>query len=183
MVIFLKVLSIHQSLQLHAYEVGCFNYGKLNKGVQFGRVYQLGRTGGNFLFVGECTSTYMPDAQSLPLMLNTHEHLFGKGLLASVATDKGYYSLSNEQLLIEKGVLEIQLPRPDRTLNAARETTPWPIRQLLHHRRTGYAAVFGFNLRQLTRYLSGEVRPEIDKMSNIAANNANSTYKTVIQGA
>ncbi|BCA93679.1 IS5 family transposase [Legionella antarctica] len=197
---------------LHAYEVGCFNKGKLNKGVQFGRVYQLGRIGGNFLFVGECTSTYMPDAQSLPLMLNTHEHLFGKGLLASVATDKGYYSLSNEQLLIEKGVLEIQLPRPDRTLNAARETTPWPIRQLLHHRRAGieplightkhggqlgrsrmksdettksagYAAVFGFNLRQLTRYLSGEVRPEIDKMTNIAANNANSTYKTVIQGA
>ncbi|MGL6029298.1 MAG: hypothetical protein ACRC0M_05900 [Legionella sp.] len=43
-------------------------------------------------------------------------------MLASVATDKGYDSLSNEQLLIEKGVLEIQLPRPDRTLNAARET-------------------------------------------------------------
>jgi len=41
---------------LHAYEVGCFNKGKLNKGLQFGRAYQLGRIGGNFLFVGECTS-------------------------------------------------------------------------------------------------------------------------------
>ena len=59
---------------------------------------------------------------ALSLMINTHEQLFGRGLLASVATDKGYDSLSNEQLLIEKGVLEIQLPRPDRTLNAARET-------------------------------------------------------------
>ncbi|KTD16946.1 transposase [Legionella jordanis] len=195
---------------LHAYEVGCFNKGKLNKGVQFGRAYQLGRIGGNFLFVGECTSTYMPDAQSLPMMLNTHEYLFGKGLLASVATDKGYYSLNNEQLLIEKGVLDIQLPRPDRTLNAARETTPWTIRQLLHHRRAGieplightkqggqlgrsrmksdattksagYAAVFGFNLRQLTRCLAGEVRPKVDVVNNIAANNANIIEKMSMQ--
>lgn len=132
-------------------------------------------------------------------------------MLASVATDKGYDSLSNEQLLIEKGVLEIQLPRPDRILNAARETTPWAIRQLLHHRRAGieplightkqggqlgrsrmksdattksagYAAVFGFNLRQLTRHLTGEVRPEIDKMANITTNDANSTYKMAMQG-
>jgi IS5 family transposase len=28
---------------LHAYEVGCFNKGKLNKGLQFGRAFQLGR--------------------------------------------------------------------------------------------------------------------------------------------
>lgn len=152
----------------------------------------------------------MPDAQSLPLMLNTHEQLFGRGLLASVATDKGYYSLNNEQLLIEKGVLEIQLPRPDRTLNAARETTPWTIRQLLHHRRAGieplightkqggqlgrsrmksdattksagYAAVFGFNLRQLARCLAGEVRPKVDVVNNSAANNANIIKKMSMQ--
>ncbi len=197
---------------LHAYEVACFNKGKLNKGLQFGRAYQLGRIGGNFLFAGECRSTYMPDAQSLPLMLNTHEHLFGKSLLASVATDKGYYSLSNEQLLIEKGVLEIQLPRPDRRLNAAPETTPWPIRQLLHNRRAGieplightkhggqlgrsrmksdettksagYAAVFGFNLRQLTRCLTGEVRLKIEKPNNVAANNAYVSGKLTIEVA
>lgn len=53
---------------------------------------------------------FMPDAQSLPMMLNTHEYLFGKGLLASVATDKGYYSLSNEQLLIEKASLKFNYP-------------------------------------------------------------------------
>jgi len=33
---------------LHAYEVGCFNKGRLNKGLQFGRAYQLARIGGNF---------------------------------------------------------------------------------------------------------------------------------------
>lgn len=197
---------------LHAYDVGCFNKGKLNRGLQFGRAYQLGRIGGNFLFVGKCTSIYMPDAQSLPMMLNTHEQLFGRGLLASVAIDKGYYSLSNEQLLIEKGVLEIHLPRPDRVLNAAPETTPWPIRQLLHNRRAGieplightkqggqlgrsrmksdettknagYAAVLGFNLRQLARCLAGEVRPKIDKMSHIAANDTDIRPINVIQSA
>ena len=47
---------------LHAYDVGCFNKGKLNKGLHFGRAYQLGRVDGNFLVVGECTSVYMPDA-------------------------------------------------------------------------------------------------------------------------
>ena len=34
----------------------------------------------------------------------------------------------------------------------------------------GYASVFGFNARQLTRYLAGEVRPKIDKVASIAAN-------------
>lgn len=28
----------------------------------------------------------------------------------------------------------------------------------------GYASVFGFNTRQLTRYLAGEVRPKIVKL-------------------
>lgn len=46
----------------------------------------------------------------------------------------------------------------------------------------GYAAVFGFNLRQLTRYLIGEVRPKVDKVVNIATSDANSTYKIAMQG-
>lgn len=126
----------------------------------------------------------MPDAQSLPKMLIEHQQLFGKGVLQSVAVDKGYYALKNEQLLINRGVPDLHLPRPNRMLNVAPETTPWSIRQLLHNRRAGiepltghakhvgqlgrgrmksdeatksagYAAVFGFNLRQLTRYIAG----------------------------
>ena len=68
---------------LHAYDVGCFNKGKLNKGLQFGRAYQLGRVEGNFLVVGECTSVYMPDAPSLPAMIALHQNLFGQGRFAS----------------------------------------------------------------------------------------------------
>jgi hypothetical protein len=47
----------------------------------------------------------------------------------------------------------------------------------------GYAAVFGFNLRQLTRYLTGEVHPKTKEMTNIAANSADSAYKMAMQGA
>lgn len=42
---------------------------------------------------------------------------------------------------------------------------------------TGYAAVFGFNLRPLTRCLAGEVRPKVDVVNNGVANTINSTYK------
>ncbi|OCH97627.1 hypothetical protein A8135_14140 [Legionella jamestowniensis] len=45
----------------------------------------------------------------------------------------------------------------------------------------GYAAVFGFNLRQLTRCLAGDVRPKVDVVNNIAANNANIIEKMSIQ--
>lgn len=186
---------------LHAYEVGGFNKGKLNKGLQFGRAFQLGRIGGNFLVVGQFTTLYMPDAPSLPAMLQLHQNLFGAGVLLSIATDKGYYSYDNEQLLIKTGVAAIQLPRPERTLNAPPETTPWSIRQELHDRRSGieplightkhgrqmgrsrmksdettkiagYAAVFGFNIRQLTRYLMGEVRSKNDETVAQSANEA-----------
>ena len=134
-------------------------------------------------------------------MLKDHQQLFGPKVLESIAVDKGYYALENEQLLIKIGVADIHLPRPNRTLNAPPETTPWPIRQLLHNRRAGiealighakhggqlgrsrmksdettksagYAAVFGFNLRQLTRHIAGEVRLENDKLPEISANNA-----------
>jgi transposase, IS5 family len=180
-------------LSLQAYEVACFNKGKLNKKLEFGRAYQLGRIGGNFLFVGPCVNLQMPDAQSLSLMVYTHEELFGQHTLASVATDKRYYTYTNEQLLIQMNVTDIYLPRPRRELNAPKETTPFATRLTLHNRRAGiealishaksggqlgrsrmksdnttlsagYTSVLGFNLRQLIRYLAGEVRPKNVKL-------------------
>lgn len=186
-------------ISLHAQEVACFNKGKLNKGLQFRRAFQLGRIGGNFLMVGQCSSVYMPDAQSLPCMLRLHQSLFGEGVLKSLATDKGYYAYENEQLLIKSSVDDIQLPRPERTLNAPPPTTPWSVRKALHDRRAGieplightkhggqmgksrmksdnttksagYAAVLGLNLRQLSRYISGEVCLEKNKIAHNLAN-------------
>lgn len=68
-------------MSLHAYEVACFSKGKLNKGLQFGRAYQLGRIGNNFMIVGKCISTHMPDAASLPAMVTLHQQLFGLKVL------------------------------------------------------------------------------------------------------
>ena len=133
-------------------------------------------------------------------MLNEHQQLFGEGVLQSVATDKGYYSLGNEHALIQMGVADIYLPRPERALNARAETTPWSIRKLLHNRRAGieplightkqggqmgrsrmksdettksagYTAVLGFNLRQLARHIAGEVRLNIAEKYSIVENN------------
>jgi len=185
---------------LHAYEVSFFNKRKINRPVQYGRQFQLGRIGGNFLFVARCNSTSMPDAPSLPAVINLHQHLYGKDTLQSVATDKGYYSLENEQLLIANQVKDIYLPKPERTLNAPPETTPWEVRKTLHNRRAGieplighakhggqlgrsrmksdettksagYAAILGFNLRQLARCLMGEVRPKTQESEPFLINN------------
>ncbi len=197
-------------MSMHAYEVACFNKGKLNKGLQFGRAYQLGRIGNNFVVVGECTSTRMPDASSLPAMVTLHQRLFGPGTLQSIATDKGYYAYENERRLEQAGVKDIYLPRPNRTLDAPPEKTPGPIRQLLHNRRAGiepvighikqngqmgksrmksdettksagYCAVLGFNLRQLARYVAGEVRQKSEEMAQIAANDARVEVKVSIK--
>ena len=43
----------------------------------------------------------------------------------------------------------------------------------------GYCAVFGFNLRQLTRYVAGEVRAKPEEMTPIAANDGIMELKMV----
>ena len=45
----------------------------------------------------------------------------------------------------------------------------------------GYASVFGFNARQLTRYLAGEVRPKIDKVTSVAANDCQIVEEAAIK--
>jgi len=175
-------------MSLHAYQVGYFNKGKLSGQIQFGRSYQLGRIEGNFLYVAKCDSVYMPDASSLPKMVKLHKRLFGENTINSIATDKGYYSRENERLLEKEGVDEIYLPRPDRVLDARPPKTTGQAREKLHNRRAGieplighvkqggqmrksrmksdfategagYLSVFGFNLRQLMRCVTGQVRP------------------------
>lgn len=175
---------------LHAKDVQAFNKNKLNKRLEFGRAYQLGRISGIFLFVGACDSLHMPDARSLKKMLHHHEILFGASNLDSISTDKGYYSYENERLLESMGVVSINLPRPRRVLDAPPPNANYEERQQLANRRSGiegfishvkhggqmgrsrmksdtstlsagYASVFGFNVRQLLRYVTGEVRPTL----------------------
>lgn len=100
-------------LSLHAKEVACFSKNKQHtKRYQFGRSYQLTRIKGNFMLVGECTSIRMNDKQSLSRLLLEHKDSFLEQGIESLATDKGYYSKNNEELLIGVGIKEIGIARP-----------------------------------------------------------------------
>lgn len=174
---------------LHCQAITCINKNKPNKKKYYGRVFQLGRIGGNFLITQQCEALHMPDAGSLPGMVNEHERLFGKYALVSIATDTGYYSLNNLNFLQAKGVKEIGLKRPRRKLKAPPSDLDELTRYRLYCRRSGiealigqtkhggqlersrmksdrttlsagYAAVLGFNLRQLNRYAVGLVCPK-----------------------
>ena len=98
--------SADKALSFHAQAVSCFNKGKAGKGVQFGRAFQLGRIGGNFLLVGACESVRMEDKQSVRPMIETHQALFGEGALQSFGTDKGYFSQANQKYLQRLETLE-----------------------------------------------------------------------------
>jgi hypothetical protein len=70
-----------------------------------------------------------------------HEHFFEKQTLQFIATDKGYYALSNQKLLESEGLQEIGLPRPLRSLNSPPNPTLMDIREKLHNRRAGIEAI------------------------------------------
>ncbi len=165
-------------LAFHAQDVVCIRKGKVGKENEFGRVFQLGRIKGNFLFVLASTSLRMEDKHSLVPMLTEHATLFGGGKLKSVSTDKGYWSAKNRRALTSRKVVS-GLQRPANI--KSRQGLPSPeVQERLRNRRSGiealighakhggqlgrsrmksdaatlaagYASVLGFNLRQLTR--------------------------------
>jgi len=178
-----------KALSFHAQAVSCFNKGKAAKGLQFGRAFQLGRIGGNFLLVGSCTSIRMEDKASVRPMIEEHQGLFGAGVLTSSGTDKGYYSGANRKYLQSlDGLKEFCLQQPGldtRTLSESDAETyarlvdrRAGIEPLIGHAKqggqlgqsrmktdettlaAGYSAIGGFNLRQLIRHLLGkDIKP------------------------
>jgi len=99
-------------LSFHLDEVECFNKGKAHKKYEFGRAFQLGRIGGNFMFAGACTDVRMDDKKSVGPMLTEHGKLFGENVADSLAADKGYYSKKNVKHAQEKGVGKIGIQQP-----------------------------------------------------------------------
>jgi hypothetical protein len=169
-----------KALSFHASQIACIKKGKAGKEFEFGRVFQLGRIKGNFLFVLESTSVRMEDKYSLVPMLEEHAVLFGEGTLASVSTDKGYWSAKNLRHLDRPGVKEKGLQHPANIKNK-KHLPPPEVQERLRRRRAGiepligrtkhggqlgrsrmksdaatlaagYSSVFGFNLRQLSRH-------------------------------
>jgi hypothetical protein len=174
-----------KALAFHAQAVSCFNKGKLSKGLQFGRAFQLGRIGGNFLLVGACTSLRMEDKTSVRPMIGAHQGLFGDEILTSCGTDKGYYSGANHKYLRSlAGLKECCLQQPgldasrlsgdDAETHARLVNRRAGIEPLIGHAKhggqlgqsrmktddttlaAGYGAIGGFNLRQLLRHLLGK---------------------------
>ncbi|MGA1872000.1 MAG: hypothetical protein ACMUJM_26080, partial [bacterium] len=160
-------------LSFHLKEVACIIKGKLGKAKEFGRVFQLGRIGGNFFIVLPSTSIRQEDKQSLLPMVQEHERVFGKGVLESLGTDKGYYTKKNEKELREKiSEVGIQIPgnvKEQRKIDQAIKDRRAGIEPLIGHVKNfglrkskmksdettlaaGYRSVLGFNLHQFMKH-------------------------------
>ena len=179
------VMVPEKALSFHAKAISCFNKGKLVKGLQFGRAFQLGRIGGNFLLVDSCTSLRMEDTDSVRPMMAVHQGLFGQEMLKSCGTDKGYYSSANRKYLkslehldefcLQQPGLDVKsLSESDAEIHARLVKRRSGIEPLIGHAKhggqlgrsrmkhdettmaAGYSAVGGFNLRQLVRHLLGK---------------------------
>lgn len=165
-------------LAWHLKEFACIKKGKVGKDKEFGRVFQLGRITGNFLFVGKSTSIRMEDAASLLPMVEEHARLFGAGKLKSLSTDKKYFSQENIDALEEIEDLSLGYRLEDMSeetfndLMDHRAGLEALIGQTKHggqlaksrmksDRTTlaaGYTAVGGFNLRQIIRHQKGKMK-------------------------
>ncbi len=164
-------------LSFHATAVACIKKGKVGHPHEFGRVFQLGRLGGNFLIAFSCTSVRMEDKHSLLPAIAQHHALFGENVLQQIGTDKGYYSAKNIQA-IESLAIDasgVQRPTTVRCRPPPEVTGPLKRRRvgiepLIQHAKSfglgksrmksdattlasGYRAVTGFNLHQLIRHM------------------------------
>jgi len=169
-------------LSFHAAAVACIPKGKSGKPFEFGRVFQLGRIGGNFLIPLACSAVRLEDKHSLLPMIEEHAFIFGAGRLDSIGADKGYYSHKNVLGAFERGVTEIGLQKPgvtDSALSLEHEMMAKRLRDrragiepLIGHAKrfglaksrmksdmatlaSGYRSILGFNLRQIERHQEG----------------------------
>ena len=171
-------ISAGKLLAFHAEAVACIRKGKTGKDNEFGRVFQLGRIGGNFIVAYTSQSVRMDDKTSLVPAINEHAALFGQNVLQSVGTDKAYYSRANIKAISKMGINTDGIQRPANIKNQPRGEE---IRQLINRRAgieplighvkefglrkskmksdeatlsSGYRSIMGFNLHQLTRHMT-----------------------------
>ena len=177
-----------KALSFHLNEVSCFTKNAVGDVLKFGRRFQLGRLKGNFLIIKDSSNVREEDKETLSDVVNLHENLFGISKLHSVATDKGYYSKENKDLLVAKKIEEIGLQQPRHTgslpsdireeLKTKLVNRRAGIEPLIGHCKHGgqlgksrmksdkttlsaaYSSVFSFNLRQITRNLMGKTSPQ-----------------------
>jgi transposase, IS5 family len=183
------VIEPTKRLSFHLKEVACLSKNKPGKKYQFGRVFQLARIKGNFLFAGKCDIPNQSDKHSIKMMLDTHSNTFENKVINSATTDKGYYSEKNEMIMEEHGINEIGIQRPGNIKRKKLHEMPQERENELINRRagieplighvkqrgqlgrsrmksdqtiesSGFASILGFNLRQMIRYKMGKIRLE-----------------------
>lgn len=166
-------------LSFHQKEVECIRKGKAGKDHEFGRAFQLGRIGGNFLIVFSSTSVRMDDKSSLIPVIEEHRNVFGADVLKQVGTDKGYYSAANVSGAEARSVCAAGVQRPVSIKPQLPPEVVQPLRDrragaeaLIGHAKqfglqksrmksdaatlaSGYRSVMGFNLHQLSRHMTG----------------------------
>jgi hypothetical protein len=108
-------------LSFHAKALACIKKGKIGKEFEFGRVFQLARIKGNFMFVIESTSIHMNDRASFVPLIEEHARQFGEGKIKTVAADKGYWNSKNRKALLTRGIIVEGLQMP---LNRAHPEMP-----------------------------------------------------------
>jgi transposase, IS5 family len=165
-------------LSWHAHALACIKKGKLGKDYEFGRVFQLGRIGGNYMIAMACETIQMDDKSKLVGMITEHARLFGAGCLASLGTDKGYYSAGNVQAAFSTEIFEVGIQCPsnvkhiglgNKVMAKTLKDRRAGIEPLIGHMKqmglrksrmksdtatlaSGYRCVLGFNLRQLSNH-------------------------------
>lgn len=170
-------------LSFHARELACIKKGKMGKEFEFGRVFQLGRIKGNFLFALRSESIVMNDKKNFIPLMEEHAELFGNGVMSSVAADKGYWSKKNRQELLRLKITTEGLQQPStiklkddkRDLQDHLRNRRAGIEPLIGHTKqggqlgksrmksdtatlaAGYGSVCGFNLRQMIRWKQGKM--------------------------
>jgi hypothetical protein len=164
-------------LAFYLKHVGYLKKGKIGEGKKFGRIFQLGRTGGNFLvaMTMNLANIYQEDKTSLLPFVRQYQETFGENILDSLGTDKGYWFKKTVDILKEE-IAEVGVQSPgnvkakndvDQELKNRRAG----IEPLIGHAKrfglgkskaksdittlaSGYRAILGFNLHQLMRYLT-----------------------------
>ena len=143
-----KILSLHSSA------VACIKKGKVGKDKEFGRVFQLARIKGNFMFVLESTSIRMNDKLSLVPLLIEHQTLYGEGILKSVSAaahsslrssglpSASYWSLKNMKTAAKMKVSDIGIQAPSNIKNTKLLPTK-EIQEKLRDRRAGIEPLIG----------------------------------------
>ena len=168
-------------LAFHCIAVACIRKGKVGKEYEFGRVFQLGRIGGNFVIPFPSTNIRMEDKESLIPAIKEHQRIFGIDVLESIGTDKGYYSAKNVQSAKEMKIATegIQRPvtvkdQPPKELSIELRDRRAGVEPLIGHVKlfglkkskmksdeatlaSGYRSVLGFNLHQFMRHQQGLV--------------------------